>query len=188
MSTDLEWALEVLDKLRGHYIALVKSNSLEPGVCWLLKPITTLINKHPAMIHVCDVVGMGPEETVEFWEPFGRNYAEKIQQHFGDTAVVRKYSKAWTVIFKTPGMDASLETPAGSCLATQDMASKFTIRLPKRPSNIPASVVNPFAYTLSSPRRSPPRAACHRTNGPVFQAFLLQDPHPKNTNLLLKFY
>jgi hypothetical protein len=62
--------LEVLDKLRGHYIALVKSNSLEPGVFWLLTPITTLINKHTTMIHVCDVVGMGPEETVEFWEPF----------------------------------------------------------------------------------------------------------------------
>jgi hypothetical protein len=122
MSTDLEWALEVLDKIRAHYLALVRSNSLEAGVCWLLKqPTTTLQTRFPTSIHVCNVVGMSPEATIEYWNIFGRNYGEKVQQHFGDTAVVRKFTTSWTIIFKTPGMDATLETPSGSHLATQDI-------------------------------------------------------------------
>jgi len=131
---------------------------LQDGICWwLLKPSTQvqqLIERN--VVTVTDVLAMDAEQTSFFWEPLGRSFSKVLAEYYGDSAVLRKYSSAWTIIFRTPGMDVALETPTGSRLATQSTKShiSFTLpRLPRKQENPPI----PKSQQLKplSPRRSP---------------------------------
>jgi hypothetical protein len=93
--------MSVLDKIRGQYIALVENNVLVPGLCWLLKPSKVVTERFPNAATILDVTNMSPMECDLFWKVFKRNYGDKIQQHFGSNAVVRHFSKAPVIIFKS---------------------------------------------------------------------------------------
>jgi hypothetical protein len=83
MNPDLTWHLQVLDKTRGHYIALVERKVLSPGLCWLLKPSKSLSKKHPNIESLHELAKMTNEECNLFWKTFFRKYGDKMQEHFG---------------------------------------------------------------------------------------------------------
>jgi hypothetical protein len=94
MNPDLTWHLQVLDKKRGHYIALVERKVLPPGVCWLLKPSKSVSKKHPNIVSILELANMTTQECKLFWKPFIRKYGDKVQEHFGAEAFVRQFGGA----------------------------------------------------------------------------------------------
>jgi hypothetical protein len=74
MNPDLTWHLQVLDKVRGHYNALVERTVPLPGLCWLLKPSKSMSKKHPNIASLLELVNMTTEECFLFWKPFVRKY------------------------------------------------------------------------------------------------------------------
>jgi hypothetical protein len=146
MNPDLTWHLQVLDKIRGHYIALVERKVLPPGLCWLLKPSKSVSKKHPNIASILELANMTTQECNLFWKPFVRKYGDKVQEHFGAEAFVRPFGGDPVIIFKTKPMNPLHESPAGDRLELLSMASHFSIRLPEKPIELSEP---------PSPRRSP---------------------------------
>jgi hypothetical protein len=69
MNTDLTWHLQVLDKIRGHYIALVERKVLSPGLCWLLKPSKSVSKKHPNIGSILELANMTMGNVSYFGKP-----------------------------------------------------------------------------------------------------------------------
>jgi hypothetical protein len=100
MNPDLTWHLQVLDKIRGHYMALVEMNVLPQGLCWLLKPSKSVSKKHPNIASILELANMTTQECNLFWKPFVRKYRDKVQEHFGAESFVRLFGGAPVIIFK----------------------------------------------------------------------------------------
>jgi len=169
MSADREWSLLVLNQLRGQYIELVRAKVLPAGVCWLLKENANVQKKIPNVVTVTKVANIPKEETHQFWKPLGKAYATVVENYFLATAVVRKFGNGTTIIFRTPKMDAALETPDGSRLATKDLVKHFTIRPPRKlPVQRSPEGANPESASPShNLRKATPLSSHMKRPGPV---------------------
>jgi hypothetical protein len=67
MNTDLTC---VLDKIRGHCIALVERKVLPPGLCWLLKPSKSVSKEHSNIASILELANMTNGECFLFWKAF----------------------------------------------------------------------------------------------------------------------
>ena len=62
MNPDLTWHMQVLDKIRGHYIALVEREVMRPGLCWPLKLSKSVPKKLPNIVSLLELANMTTDE------------------------------------------------------------------------------------------------------------------------------
>ena len=156
MSTAKEWALHGLQQLKDAYIELEKKKQIKTGMCFLLKPISHDPLADNNVLPVTSFLQIPDSGTHRFWRSLGRCYPRVIEEFFGSSAVVRKYSRSQCLIFKTDGMDENLLSTSRDRLATATDMALFDIHVPSFNQGPPRPEGPDYS---ESPRRSPRKHA-----------------------------